>query len=1246
MLGDPVTEGDGSLVWAGTEKSDKRLAIPAAYAYPSDADGRVDPARAVPDVKHATLTSVRAGDGWDLTVGVDEAWYAAQDGPVTLDPSIHYWYAYGRPGYTTWGSGASYSGSLAKTDGAACSPQTCPAVINNTYWVAAGTNAAPYNDQYRTVIGWNYDMGFATGRYDYAPSPGMNVPLRAQINDAGTNLNLAAMNNLGCMGGSASTFPGTPCNASSSYTLHNLKAPAGNGMTWANVQYGPAAVEAPATVPTDYHNDAYFKGSYNRFRVQPLIQQWVNDPDHAYGLMIKSKDGQENTTPKGAWWYSSNAVDQYGYQKAWQPFLTVDFNETAPDWSNKTAVPTPAASGSTVSVKGSEANMGTWGIWYASALVNADNGTVARYSPARSIGSGPLEWTFNDVPPGRYYVVENGWNHATDSSGAPARGWTKSKVFDVAGSAGQVNGSGREGWWSFEDKTIGPKAVAGVNVGNGNLVVQHSDTPAVQGHGRLGLGVERTYNSNAPDTIGLSNVGRGWNFVTSGVGDGVVDGVGLSLDPLGVLNQPVTVVDRDGTRHVFVRNETSLQVAIGDQTPVGVTLGPDPLASLLGPADQVGGLIKGLVDSVNGTIRKPDGTVNDLFHDGVRVCVESSYKSPTGVNLSLWRFVGVALGTSCPNTNATGAPQPIVLGYATVSPDRVRSLYSLSGRLSSVIDPAGNELRYEYGIVSNVLGLNGLLNVLQTPLSQLRRVYDPRGCNPLELPALVDLVLPILPVPGCRQVTFNYPVLLPGFGSTVVTDSAGRTVTYTTDLLSQTLSNVDTRSADGGLLEHWGYTYQGVSGKACGGRAAQMCSVIGPNGAETKFTYQNGRVVTLRDRTVAAETDPALLASLTTSFAYTTGGAGSVTRTDVTKDGKARRYDNIDSSLRVADIYSGAPDQISTAPLTHVRRVWDGSDPGGAGPLCQPAADPAGSHLNHNLCSVTSYVGTVSGNPFGDPAQPDQTTDFVYNPEGGVLTKTQHVAAGALVTQNRYLVSSWLPGQATATQQTDDFGAASTDRPAGALFSVNDLTGSRSPKGVVTNYDVDADPTKALGALGAVCGPVTRAGGPQTGGGNTGLGCNVWTSPDGTRSDPEVQVTTKTYDPVYGQVTTVTDPTGAVTGYDYYPDSATDISGQATTGGWLKTVTDPAGRWAAFGYDRSGNVIRAYDRNNTAAQNKAQFNPDAPTPPAGVRYTATLYGPGRRPRPPPTLGGTRGAARRCSARPLPPSSTPTATPRR
>ena len=1084
VLGDPVTEADGSLVWSGSAMTDKRVRIPPAYAYASDGNGFPDPERAVPGRRNATMSAARQGDGWNVDLAVDEAWYAAQDGPVTLDPSVHYWYAYGRPGYYTWGAGASYMGTLTKTDGSACNAQNCPGFNTTSVAMAAGTSGSPDFDQYRTLIGWNYNKAYASHLYDYAPSPGMNIPLRAQINDGGTSLNLAALYDQGCLAGSPSTAPGDYCYPQgTSYSLHNLTAPVNSGTTWATVQSGPARAETPATVPTDYYNDGFFYGRYNSFKVQPIIQDWVNDPDRAYGMMIRPKDGQENLTPKGAAWVTSAYVPPSSYPYQVQPFLTVDFNETAPDWSNKTAL-TPTLSGSSVSLLGSEADRGTYGIWYASALVNADTGAVTRSSPISDLpAGGNLAWSFSDVPPGRYYAVENGWNRATDAAGNPAKGWTKSNIFLVGGQVGpgQADGAGREAWWSFEDKAIGPQALAGVNVGNGNLVVQHADTTPVQGHGRLALGVERTYNANAPAMAGLSSVGRGWSFVTSGVGEGIAEGAGLTVDPLGLSSQPVPLVDRDGTRHLFTRNQSNLQIAIGDRTPTGFTLGSDPLAGLVGSGEQAGGLVKGLVDSVIGTLNKPA----TLFSDGVRVCVDTSYNAPTGLNLSLWRFVGVALGTACPNTSAPGAAEPVVLGYATVSPDRVRQLYSLSGRLASVIDPAGNELRYEYGVVSNLLGLNGLLNVLQTPLSQLRRIYDPKTCNPLDPAALVNIVAPILPVTGCRQMTFHYPAVLPPLGGTVVTDPAGRTITYVTDPGSQTLKTVETRSAAGKLLETWGYTYQGVDGVGCGGTPGQMCSVTAPSGAVTRFTYQDGKVATVVDRTGSGEADPASVERLTSRFAYTAATSTGGARTDVSQDGRVRRYAGIDVSLRVAEISAGSAAQLDAGTaLSGVRQVWDGSDPGGAGPLCQAAADPTGSRLNHNLCKTTTLAGGLdtANAPPGYTAPADQTVEFEYTPEGYPLRSSRHLAGTArLETTNRYLVSVYKVGQTAPVQSTEGFDSPSTNRPGDTKFVVVDRTATKSPAGNLTFWDVDANPAVPIGTMGTAQNPAgTRTCGLKT----------------------------------------------------------------------------------------------------------------------------------------------------------------------
>lgn len=1213
VLGEPVRQEDGRLEWSGSEGSDKQVVIPPAYAYASDGEGRVDPARAQPSPGNASLGQERVAGGWDLVLSVDEEWASGQTGPVTLDPSIYYYFSFGRSGTGTMGKGAAMTATVWKEQGSyRCQPgYGCPPLLDNYPVTVAGTNTAA--QQYRSVFRWNYGMDYATYRVNNQPYPaaGLNVPMRARITP-GTTLFLSQVS---CLGNAQQPPPGAPCSPYPDYVVaQNLSAPVTPASNWNTVgasMTGPLSYDqviSPAAA--DRRNWFYYQGAFTSIDVRPIVQQWVDNPAAAHGLALRSLN--EAATPRGEWYFSrfnrpsgclnydGATVNQPGYAgyyscEATHPFLHVNFAEDAPYWSAGAAKPTATVNGSTVAVRGTQTDKGTYGIWYASALVNADTGIVSQWGPTRIPGS-PSEavsWDFANVPSGRYYVLESAANHATTPQGTPAYGLTQTEVFSVAGPAGSGGGgsAGREAWWSFDDHAVGPQATAGVNVGNGNLVLQQADGAVVQGHGRQSLGLERTYNSTAPAAVGLPGIGQGWSFVTSSAGDlGAFGAAGLAL---GCVLQPegpgVSLVDRDGTSHCFTPKATSLSVQLGDRSNGQFTLQPGPLVqSLLSDPARAGAVTGSLVDYLTQSV----GSMASLASVNLRVCLDTSYESPRGVHTSLWRFVGIGISQPCGTYTDVSGPlggSPVVLGYATVSPDRVRQVYSAFGKLISSVDPAGNELRYEHGLVGTGLltnlpvDINGVVNqaIFATPFSQLQRIYDPKQC-----PGLLTL--------GCRQLTFSYGV--PFLGPLTVTDPAGRTTSYTTDPLSQTLSEVVTRSASGAELEKWSYSYQGVGlpAASCGGTFAQMCSVTAPNGSTTRFTYENGKVRTLAERFNGAEADGPTQSALTTTYAY---GAG---QTDVVADGRTRRYAGIDADLRVSDIYVAPDTPNAGQALSRAHLEWDRP-----GVTCQKPGDG----LNHNLCSSTRFAGSVNlaGAPDGYVQPADQTTSRLYNPEGYVLTESAHLdGTTRLTTSSRYLVSSFGPGPAAAvTTQTDDFDGVATARPTDALFRVVDRTGSRSPKGEVTSYDIDADPAVPMGKLGAACGAVTRSGAPQAGGGNSGLVCHA--------RAPEAQVTSRAYDS-YGQTATETDPSGATTAYSYFSDTDRDLTGQTSAGGWLRRVTDPTGAFVAFGYDRAGNVVRSWDRNATGAVNPqtgqpypADAFPGTASAPTTARYVEQQY---------------------------------------
>lgn len=294
-------------------------------------------------------------------------------------------------------------------------------------------------------------------------------------------------------------------------------------------------------------------------------------------------------------------------------------------------------------------------------------------------------------------------------------------------------GLGFEAYWQYVTTPVGPQATASVNVANGNLVLQQQDSTTVGAHGRLAYVLRRTYNSE--DNLLVSfpgSIGAGWVLNLADTGDGLSDvsAAGLYVPSAESLANAagITLVDRDGTRHVFTPRAVSLTGTVGG-APV----------STLGPAFAPRAL----------TLDSGYASIN----------VDTLYDAPAGVHLGMWRYV--ELPSSCSPTACAGK----VLGYAAVRPDRVRLEFTADGRQVDMMDGNANEFRYVYE-ASPPAG---------TPFPRLLQVYEPRSCS-----------LPLAST--CRSFTFSYPTSQ----TVAVIDPAGRTTTYHLDTATPAhLTSVD-----------------------------------------------------------------------------------------------------------------------------------------------------------------------------------------------------------------------------------------------------------------------------------------------------------------------------------------------------------------------------------------------------------------------------------------------------------------------
>jgi len=287
-----------------------------------------------------------------------------------------------------------------------------------------------------------------------------------------------------------------------------------------------------------------------------------------------------------------------------------------------------------------------------------------------------------------------------------------------------------------------------VNVANGNLVLQQTDSTPIQAHGKLGYVVRRTYNSedlNALTYPGL--LGQGWTLnvdqLDSAIGDAAASVAGMRVPIVESATNatPLTLVDRDGTRHVFRPRAVSVAMDVTDSASAFAGLAPKVLVPTAG-------------------------------YD--KVLIDQLYDAPAGVHLGMWRYTEIS--SSC--TPASCALPAQVLGWAAERPDRVRYEFSADGRELDMMDGNGVELRWMYES-STQPGQS-----YQRPLE----IYEPRSCS-----------LPLAST--CRRMTFAYP----NAQTVSITDPANRTTTYHLDTASPPhLTSVD--NPDG---THLYYTYGG-----------------------------------------------------------------------------------------------------------------------------------------------------------------------------------------------------------------------------------------------------------------------------------------------------------------------------------------------------------------------------------------------------------------------------------------------------
>lgn len=589
------------------------------------------------------------------------------------------------------------------------------------------------------------------------------------------------------------------------------------------------------------------------------------------------------------------------------------------------------------------------------------------------------------------------------------------------------SGLGLEPWWSYVTTAVGPQASARVNAGNGNLVVQHTDSTPTQAHGHLAYVIRRTYNSEQSTLATLpGSLGAGWQLNVGQSDDLAGLGVtttGLSVPTAAAVLDPlaVTFIDRDGTRHVF----TSRALAL----PIDVT-------ALQQKAAQAGRASVGALGSVlPKTLTLGAGYTN--------LCIDQTYDAPAGVHLGLWRYIEVAGNCASPTT----ASPPHIVGFAAVRPDRLRYEYSADGRVTDMSDQAGIDLRYTYTLNS----------VLASPLSGLAAIYEPAGC-----PAAASSGLSGTVPPGCRAVRFSYPT------STEVdmTDVAGRVTIYRLDGAAPASHLTGVSNPDGTTVA---YTYGG-----CGGSADQLCTLSDPNGGITRFGY--GAPPPIGPARISAWTDRR---GTTTAFSY------SNSPNSMTADTGAHRrlYTGIDGIGRVAELDEG---DTSNNFLHRTLFRWDT-----ASAPCRNPDNTVDNNLCHlirnSLTAATPDEDTATTynaegqllitHRLASPTNIDTTNGYTaqYIEADNTVRSFADTLSGAGNVNSA--------GAPTRTDPNTLF--AVSDRTQSLTARGNAAGGSYSP--YLTTYKTDSNPNAAAGAA-PTANPCLNAGTPT---GNTGLLCET-----------------------------------------------------------------------------------------------------------------------------------------------------------
>ena len=1253
QLGSLIDDHDGSYSFSAITDGDVRVQLAPAYAYQRPPAG-VPPA-AVAGSAHQTV--VPRGDGFDITETVDPHWLAGKTFPIVLDPTVSF----------TDSNGTMFAGETMTSTNSAdtCYNGVCqldPPHANSDLGVGSYNLGPPppYEMDYvRDVL--KFDLSSIPPRSSISASS-MNMYVTGCIGQP----NGAQSPNYQC-----STHWTTPSNA---YTIDLDQITQSwdpNTLTWAGLNniYGSAVAsiyQPPFSVYSANPCNGCFWETWN---VLSEVQGWFSGSIPNYGFMARSED--ESYTIAGPGWSYLGLFGSYGNP---HPYLSVTYDPAPSAPSNVNA--TAGNAQATVTWGASSTNGGSAISSYT--VQTYQNGTYTGQSTTACGGctsatvtglTNGLSYSFNVfatnadgltspavmsntvVPEGAPNVSKTVTNLDNPSAAVVGRGQTLgyalmvsnpepgtmtiSSVTDSLPSTVLVStkpvvnmlGSLVSGMVpctattspSCSFSTSGALSVTNFPALSQNQYYTFKYQAVAIGSDRGCLSVSNSASASngsygtqsASVAIPICDSGLGiepwWSYLTKNLGSGQTASINAANGNLVVQATDSSEITGHGhlgfvLRRTYNSEDTTVATLPGSlgrgwtfnvaQTDDLATAGITSTGLYVPSKEQVTSPLAVTMIDRDGTrlIFTPNATtITALSTQGLTgdlatlipralsltsgyslLCVDQTYTAPAGVHLDLWRYIETS-ASSCSNLTSGNST---LLGYAAVRPDRLRYEFNLAGQLLDMTDANGVDLRYSYDTQ------NRLSKVFQTT------------CNPASQAS-------------CKAYSFSYP----SNTETDVTDPAGRLTKYLF------FNNTSTGAPLGLYLTQVvnpdasteNYAYSGVNGTAsCGSGTGQLCSVTDLRGHTTGFTY-TANTISLAPSLVNGLTDR--LGS-TTSISYASGGSS----TTATESAEITTYKSIDSVGRVGEIQEAD----SSNNLYHDSfYTWDSSSH-----TCQQP----GNLPDNNLCELkkTAFNDTETGKSNGITT-PDEDTTYLYNNEGQLLDQRQQTGSTPLDSTYGYLAEYvQTNGYQTVSDNVAGSGnVTSAARPSSTqtVYVVSDRTQSLPPIGnaagsgyssYLTTYKVENYPSVNPNAiLGSNPCSENSRGGSFSPSGNSGDLCET-DAPvyDGTNAS----ITSYVYDTA-GEKLSMTNPNGDTYNYGYFSDNQLDVSNHTSAGGWLATVTDPAGHFVAYGYDAAGNSVYTWDRNATVRNNLAASsypgNPNASSCGTGVPggYSTTRYGP-------------------------------------